>query len=206
MSAKVADVHERKALYMSDLRKAGRIPVTYHGVFKSVKRRDRDHWVVEVVWLGERRYLELDSEGDRTSFLRLDRGIELEIESIGQVGVDKIAIYHRGIRVDIYAEPGDRPCGTTNTDQRQARCATVPLALERTTIDQVCAVYEKIYPKALGMVERLDPNGEQGLTADKIVQSVLTAYALANQFVPRLAKCPPDESRITAPSSSTSSA
>ena len=204
MPPKVTDVHERKALYMSDLRKAGRIPVTFHGVFKSVKQRDQ--WVVELEWLGERRYLGLDSDGDRDSFLRLDKGIEIEIESIGHVGVDKIAIYRGGTRIDVYGVPALRPGGTAGVDQVPPGSATVPFALERTTIDQMCAMYEKIYPKTVAMVDRLDPNGEQGLTADKIVQSVMTAYALANQFAPRLAKCPPDENRVTTPPPPTSSA
>ncbi|MGI8546872.1 MAG: hypothetical protein ACR2M1_05985, partial [Gemmatimonadaceae bacterium] len=152
---KVKAVGDRKTLYMSDLRKAGRIPVRYGSFFEST--HNAGQWVADVEWGGERRYFEVDGEIDRESFKRLPENIDVEIESVGRPGIDKVAIYKDGRRIDIHAE---REGAVTGATGGSAAPAAVLPTTEPTTLDQICCAYAKAYRKAIPMVTELDPNAE----------------------------------------------
>jgi hypothetical protein len=196
MPPKVNGMNERKQFYMSDLRTVGRISVTVTSVFKSVKQKDQ--WVVDLSWQGDQRYLVLDSDLDRESFLRLAEHTDVEIESVGRPGVSKIAIYSQGKRIDVHYEreqhgQAHRGPGSPTLGGIIAAPAKAP-----TTLEQLFTAYEGAYPRTLKLVEKLDPRGEQGLTAGQIIHTVLTAYALANQFsFPRPKRHPNSSSELT---------
>jgi hypothetical protein len=175
MSPKVRDVSDRKTLYMSDLRKEGKIPVRFNSFFESVNNSGQ--WIADLEWRGERRYFEVDGEIDRKSFKRLPENLEIEIESVGRPGIDKVAIWKDSRRVDLHAQEERVITGELagNSLAESPRSAPTPI-----TLDQVFSAYAKAYRKALPMVAELDPTGENGLTADKIVSTVLPAYIGAN--------------------------
>ncbi len=177
MSPKVRDVSDRKTLYMSDIRKEGRIAVRFGSFFESVNNPGQ--WVADIEWRGERRYFNVDGDVDRESFKRLPENLDVEIESVGRSGLDKVAIWKGDRRIDLHAEKEravvDEIGGATSSNEVSTPAAA-PISL-----DQVLKVYAKAFLKAVPMVNELDPAGEQGLTAEMIVATVLPAYLAVNR-------------------------
>ena len=173
---KVRSVDERKTLYLSDLRKLGRIAVRFKAYFES--QENEGQWIADLEWNGERRYFVVEEGLDRVSFEQLEEGSDVEIESVGRPGIPKVAIYRNGKRIDAHARQQE-----ARERRDSERSGGVPVG-RRTSLDAVLTVYATAFKKAVPMVQELDPTGEHGLTVAQVAAAALEAYCVANMFAP----------------------